>query len=240
MKKLVMAVLITATTIATTVNAQPPVPGAPPPPDGRGMRRPRDGQLQQATQFQGSVLRMGINDDYVYDGFYILSGSDSLRVNFPPHLGTQIVPLVKNGANVTVSGVLDYPPYGGRVVRMISVTAGGKTVYDAPPATPPVPPVETFVSASGKIVSAQTGRRDGQLNGFMLDNNTILRVPPPSAYQLSSVAQNGATVSYTGMQKSAKQGEAASANYTIVRCNTITVNGQQYIVGGPGGPGPGR
>lgn len=236
MKKLVMAVLITAATIATA-NAQPPAPGAPRPgPGGPGMAPPPPmRQLQQVSQFQGRVVRMNVNDDYVYDGFYMLNGSNSLLVKFPPHLGNQIVPVVKKSANVTVSGTLNYPPFGGKELRMVSLTAGGQTIYNAPPAIVSVPPVETFVNGSGKISGTPTDR-EGRVNGFKLDNTTILRVPPDVAYQLTTLSQNGATVAYTGMQKQVQPGEVASANYKIIHCNTITINGQQYMVGRPGGP----
>lgn len=230
MKKLVMAMLITAAAITTTVNAQPPKPG------GRDMQPPhppRDEHLQPVSQFQGSVVKMSTNDDYVYDGFYMLNGSDSLLVKFPPHLGNQIAPLVKNGANVTVSGTLNYPSFGGKEIRMVSLTANGNTIYDAPPSRAPVLPAETFVKGSGKISATQTDR-EGRLNGFILDNKTILHIPPQVAAQIDAMAKTGAGIDYTGMQKTAKQGEVMAADYTIVHCNTITVNGQQYAVEGPG------
>lgn len=229
MKKSLIAALITTATIATTASAQPPIPNAngmqpPPPPPA-----PPAGQLQQVSQFKGNIVKMNTNDDYVYDGCYIVNTGDSLLVKFPPHLGAQIVPLVQNGASVTISGIIDSPPFGVKEIRMVSLTANGKTVYDTPPATPPVPGNETFVNGGGKITAIQ---RDpaGNANGCLLDNNIILRMPPFAMNQLSNAVQNGATVSYTGTKKQAQPGEVTSGNYTIVHCSTITVNGQQYLV----------
>lgn len=234
MKTLVMAML-TAATIATTVNAQPPAPevaGKMPPNVGRerGMRPlPAGEELQQVTTFEGKAIKMIANDDYMYDGFYMLNGSDTLQVKFPPHLGSEITALVKSGTNVTGNGVLHNPPLGGKEIRMVSLTANGKTIIDVPPAITPTPPVEKFVQGDGKITSLQSDR-EGRVKGFIVDNKTILRIPPHVAMQLGSMAQTGVAIAFTGMHHAAKQGEVAAADYTIIHCNTITVNGRQYLV----------
>lgn len=199
----------------------------------RGMGPRAKQALQPVTTYQGKVVKMSTNNDYVYDGFYILSGSDSILVKFPPHLGSQVTSAVKTGSPVSVNGVLHAPPFGGQEIRMVSITANGQTISDMPQATATTPPVETFVKGNGKITCLQTDR-EGRTNGFILDNKTVLHIPPQVAMQLRTMAANGTVIAYTGMQKTAKQGEVASANYNIVHCNTITVNGQQYLVGGPG------
>jgi hypothetical protein len=224
MKKLIMSVLMLTTIIAITY-AQPPAPpqpGAPPAPRGRE-------QLQQVTAFNGNAKGLVANDDYVYDGFYMQAGQDSLLVKFPPHLGTQIANAVKSGKQITVNGTLEYPPFCGKEVRMVSVIINGQTIYDAPPANSPTPPADNFVRSNGKITGTQTDR-EGKVNGLIIDNKTILRVPPHIAYQLTDIAKNGSAVEYSGMQKQPATGEILSNDFKIVRCNTISINGQQYLI----------
>jgi hypothetical protein len=219
MKKIIMAVLIMTATISTTAYAQPP---APPQPLGRD-------QLQQVATFNGNVKGLAANDDYVYDGFYMQAGQDSLLVKFPPHMGTQITNAVKSGKQITVNGTLGYPPFGGKEVRMVSIIINGQIIYDAPPANPPTPPADNFVRGNGKLTGTQTDR-EGRVNGLVLDNKTILRVPPHIAYQLADIAKNGSAVEYSGMQKQPGQGEVIANDLKIVQCNTISINGQQYLV----------
>jgi len=195
----------------------------------------RHHHLQQMTTIQGKVVKFEVNHDYVYNGFYLNTGSESILVKFPPHMGSQIVGAVKTNSDVTVNGVLDYSPFGDRELRMESLTANGKIIYNYPPSHPPVPPVENFVSNSGKVISQQVDRK-GRLIGLIVDNNTILRIPRHVGYQLGNMLQNGTNVTYTGLQKQPKDGEVKSANYTIVHCRTININGQEYFLGGPGKP----
>lgn len=117
---------------------------------------------------------------------------------------------------------------GEKEVRMINLTSGSNTITDT--TTPPaMPPVETYITGKGKITQLQTNR-EGMVNGLVVDNKTILRVPPPVAIQLNTIAQKNASIAYTGMKKASNRGEVSAADYTIVNCKTIMVNGQQYIV----------
>lgn len=229
--------------IVVITNAQQPVPNGnngiqpPPPPPGkeRGMRPlpTPDQQLQKVATYQGKVVKMSANDDYLYDGFYLLTNGDSLLVKFPPHLGSQITGAVKTGSAVSVNGVLHIAPMGEKEIRMLSLTSGKNIITDTalPAATPPL---ETYITGNGKITKLQTDR-EGRIKGFIVDDKTILHIRPHVATQLGTIAQTGAGIAYTGTKKANKQGEVSTADYTIVHCNTITVNGQQYVVGGPGG-----
>ncbi len=207
-----------------TVNAQP---GPPPPPPGGGI--PPPGALQAVSTYQGKVVKMAVNDDFVYDGFYILDNGDSVLVHFPPHLGTKITAVIKVGSSVSVNGVLNTAPLGEKEIRMVNITAGGETIADTGGPTNDIPTAETYVSANGKITQLQTNR-EGEVIGVIVDSRTILRIPPHIARQLSNALAVNAGISYTGMQKPVNNGESVAAGYKIVRCKTITVNGQQYVV----------
>lgn len=51
---------------------------------------------------------------------------------------------------------------------------------------------------SGKVAAALHGMR-GELNGAVLENGTVLRMPPPEAERLQSFLQQGQTVAVRGV-----------------------------------------
>lgn len=199
MRKLALAALfISVLTAGSNVFAQ--VPGPPVGPklarpieNGRGQRppfgiRPTPGEpgLHVVSTMTGKVVKPQANDNFVFDGFYIISGGDSLLVKFPAHMGSQISPLAKTGSQITVSGVSENPRFGTSEMRMVSITSAGKTLTDNPPATPITPEQETTVTGNGKVSSLQTDR-EGNVNGVFLDNKTVLR-SPPSIRQITAAA----------------------------------------------------
>lgn len=220
--KVTLTIVLTLLSIYAMAQPGRPRPLAGPPPP------PREG-LQAVSTYQGKVIRLVTNDDYVYEGFYILSNNDSLLVKFPLHLGTQVVAAVKQGTTVSVNGVYNIAPLGEKEIMMISINANGKEIVDAGPPTPETTPAETYVSGSGNISQLQTNR-EGEKTGLLVNGKTILRIPPHVAWKLSDLLQKNAAVSYTGMKKANNNGEASSGGYTVVHCKTITVNGQQYLI----------
>ena len=242
MKKLALAALfISGLTAGSNVFAQ--VPGPPVGPKlagpiekGPGQRpplgiRPAPGEpgLRTVNTVTGKVVKLQANDDFVFDGFYMISGSDSLLVKFPAHMGSQISPVAKPGSQITVSGVSENQGSGTKEMRMVSITAGGKTLTDNPPATPITPAQESTVTGNGKVTSLQTDR-EGNVNGAFIDNKAVLRFPPHVSAQLGNTLTKGSAISYSGSQKNKEQGEILLEDNKVIRCNTITVNGQQYLV----------
>lgn len=184
------------------------------------------GQLKQVATYSGIVTEWALNDDFVYDGLYLKTGETTLFVKFPPHLGQQIRSL---GNNISVNGVLRYTPEGRQELKMVSVTANGQTIYDQKPAPRAVPQQESFITGNAKMKQIQINKR-GEACGYILDNGVVLRIPPHIALQLSQMVQVGSTIGYTGIEKELKDGHVQAQNYKIVRSQTISVNGTQYIV----------
>jgi hypothetical protein len=143
MKKIMTGVMLTMALLASVdMYAQGP--------PGPKLRRPGPGgALQPVTAFQGTVTRLSANDDDIYDGFYLRTAQDSMLVKFPAHLGAQITSLTKTGSTVTVNGTLEYPPFGGKEVRMVSLAIKGQTIYDTPPAAPVTPPADNPAHSAG-------------------------------------------------------------------------------------------
>ena len=242
MKKLALAALIiSGLTAGSNVFAQ--VPGPPVGPklagpleNGPVQRpplgiRPAPGEpgLRIVSAVTGKVVKLQASDDFVFDGFYMISGGDSLLVRFPAHMGSQISPLAKPGSQITVSGVSEPLGFGTSEMRMVSITSAGKTLTANQPAIPLASAQETLVTANGKVTSLQTDR-EGNVNGVFIDNKTVLRFPPHVSAQLGNTLAKGSAISYSGSQKNKEQGEILLEDYKVIRCNTITVNGQQYLV----------
>lgn len=217
--------------LVSAAMAQPPVPKDDRGPNGGpGVPAPPKAQaLQEVTTFAGKVAKLVANNDYVYDGFYLLAGSDSMLVKFSPHLGSQLTKVASVGSSITLNGVANTSPSSRKEIRMVSLTAGGQTISNTLPPVAVISVTETTVTGSGKVSHMQANL-EGKVSGFLLDNNTILRIPPAVSDQLSGLVQNGTSVSYTGSKKQLKTGEVATADYIIVRCTTLTVNGKQYLV----------
>lgn len=211
-------------TISALIFGQPPAPRR-----GPGMPPAPYMSLQEVSSVSGKVVKLAANDDFVYDGFYIINSGDSLLVKFPPHMGAQITRAAAVGTNVTVKGVQQVSPEGRKEMHMVSLMAGGQSYMDSPPTAMPAPQAEEAISGSGKITAVQTGAM-GEARGLVIDGKTILHVPPHVAAQLSSALQPGSQISYTGNKKAVNSGEAMSGSYTIVRTTTLTVNGKQYLV----------
>jgi hypothetical protein len=241
MKKLALATLfICGLTAGSNVFAQVPGPAegpklAGPIEKGPKQRPPHAGQpapgegLRVVSTVTGKVVKLKANDDFAFDGFHMISGSDSLLVKFPAHMGSQISPIAKPGSQITVSGVSENQGSGTKEMRMVSIITGGKTLTDNPPAAPTTPVQETTVTGNGKVTSLQTDR-EGRVNGVFIDNKTVLRFPPHISGQMGNTIAKGAAIAYSGSQKNKEQGEILLEDYKVIRCSTITVNGQQYLV----------
>lgn len=208
---------------AAGINAQAPVPPKGPDP---GMEKPKPGPLREITTLSGTVSKMSANDDFVYDGFYLNARGGSVLVKFPPHLGSQMMALAKQGGQISVKGFEEVAPNGEKTFRMKSVTANGKTVEDTPPAVPQAPPQETFTTGSGTVTDLQKNR-EGHTVGIFVDD-TLLKMPPHVFEKLGTSLVKGAKVSFTGAKKPENSGEAAERKFNIVRAGTVSINGKEY------------
>jgi len=206
---------------------------AQPEPPQRLLRKPGPPEaaapsLQQVTTFTGTVNEWINNDDYVYDGFYLQTTAGKLLVKFAPHMGAQIVKAIKTGNTVSVNGTSSVNPEGIREIHMVTIMANGQTITDVPPAAPIAPEDAGAINGKGKITGLRLDK-EGRVNGFVVDSKIILKTPPHIAAQLNALLTTGSDISFTGIKKQGNNGEAMADNYSIVHCQTITINGTQYL-----------
>ncbi len=190
-------------------------------------RGPKDKGLEQLTTVSGTVVEWTYNDDFVYDGLNLLSENNRRYfVKFPPHLGEQMMSV---GKVLTVNGVLKYNREGEEELKLMDATGNGKTIYDQKPQPRAIPVQETFVNDNSEIAEVQINKH-GDACGYIMKNGTILKIPPHVARQLMEMVKPGDMIGYTGVLKRLKEGHVQSQDYQIVRCQTISVNGTQYVV----------
>ncbi|TWP26682.1 hypothetical protein ETU08_11135 [Apibacter muscae] len=184
--------------------------------------------LQKINPISGNVKEWVFNQDFVYDGFYLETNAEKYLVKFPIHLGAELRNSISNNP-IVVQGVVKYSPLGEKEIELVSLKTPNKVIYNLPPETPTNVLEKKFVNNSGKIKEVQINEM-GDPIGFILEDRTVLRLPKHLSKQLSNLAPQGSTISYTGIEKSKDNGEAYYNNYSVVRCNTITIGEDQYLI----------
>jgi hypothetical protein len=211
MKTKLKALLIAtaaAGTVAGGVLAQTPPARTAPPPIAAPLAPAQPAfDLSQLPATRGTVKYFTLTPRGDVDGFILADGT---QVHVPPHLSTQLVAAVRLGDAVTVRGLR---AAAVPMVAALSVTgdASRQTVVDtgppggpghgpggrAPGAPPPPPPGGPAAGppseVSGKILAVLHGPR-GEANGAMLEDGTVLRLPPPEAARLTATLASGQMV----------------------------------------------
>jgi hypothetical protein len=174
-----------------TAQPAPPRPNDPPPAATGEIY-----DLQQLPATKGTVSRYTLTPRGDVDGLILADGTE---VHFPPHLSTQLVYAIKPGDAVTVRGLkaLNAP-----LVAAIAITndATGNTVVDNGPVAGPGPGpggARQAMSLQGRVQMSLHGPR-GELNGAMLEDGTIMRLPPPEAERLAPLLMPGQAIIVQG------------------------------------------
>jgi hypothetical protein len=222
-----------------SIAQQPPTPPAPP---TQTLATPLY-DPQQLPAYKGQVQLFTLTPRGDIDGFVL---SDGMEVKTPPHLSTEIAYSVKPGDAITIHGLkaASLP-----LIQATSVTvdASGKTIVDNGPdgaiQTPPPPPPITGPAQNGPAADqAQTQGRvrmalhgpRGEVNGALLEDGTILRLPPHMAASLSAALQPGQTIFFSGTDRVTALGK-------VLDVTGIGTAPNQLMPVGPDGPrGPGR
>ena len=143
----------------------------------------------QLPETRGTVRQYTLTPRGDVDGLILTDGTE---VKLPPHLTGQIVFAVRPGDAVSIRGLR------ARAIPLIDATsitnvATGKSVVDNGP-----PDRAGYEQAfSGRIASTLHGKR-GEVNGALLEDGTVLRLPPPEAERLESWLRSGQMVSVRG------------------------------------------
>ena len=196
----------------------------------------------QLPAVQGKVAEYSLTPRGDVDGLILADGTE---VHLPPHLGTQLVYAVKPGDEVTVRGLK------ARAIAMVQAMSvkndtTGNTVTDNGAGGPPGPHnAQQALSATGRIKAQLHGPR-GDLNGTLLADGTIIRLPPPEAERLASTLTVGASLTVQGSGIEGPLGRVIearsigpdSAHLTQVAFPTPPPGHRPPLSGGPDAPPP--
>jgi hypothetical protein len=143
----------------------------------------------QLPETRGTVKQYTLTPRGDVDGLILTDGTE---VKLPPQLTGQMVFAVRPGDAVSIRGLR------ARAIPLIdasSITnvATGKSVVDNGP--PDRGGYEQ--SFSGRVASTLHGKR-GEVNGALLEDGTVLRLPPPEAERLERWLRPGQMVSVRG------------------------------------------
>ena len=201
--------------------------------------------LSQLPAIKGKVAQYTLTPRGDVDGLVLDNGTE---VHFPPHLSTQLVYAVRPGDTVTIHGL---KAQALPMVQAMSITsdASGQTVVDTGP--PAGGPGRRGPDAGGQPLQVQGQVKEqlhgprGDLNGVLLQDGTIVRLPPPEAQRLAAQLAPGQQIYAQGHGTVSPLGKALAAQ-------SIGPNQSQAVAlqtpppprhghgpaGGPGGPGP--
>lgn len=219
--------------------------------------------LSQLPATHGTVRYFTLTPRGDVDGFILADGT---QVHVPPHLSTQLVAAVRLGDAVTVRGlraaavpmiaamsvtgdasgqtVVDTGPPGGpgRGPRDApdrgpgGPPPGGRGPAGMAPPPPPAGPASGPPSeVSGKVLAVLHGPR-GEANGAILEEGTVLRLPPPEAARLTAMLAPGQTVVAQGPGIANNLGRMIDVR-AIGPSHDQLVQIQAPPPRGPGGPG---
>lgn len=189
-----------------------PGPGPEPRPRPKAERRFEEGEAMIKGRVE--VLLKNRHDDV--DGLQL---DDGTKVHFPPHIGEKIVDWIKAGDQVEVRGRKEARPRGEVVFEASRIESGGKSITvdrPGPPPPPPPPPPpgapkakrgpEEPMNASGTVKEYAKNPR-GDVDGLVLDDGTVVKVPPHQGRELQGLVGPGDRVRVEGHRHETPRGE---------------------------------
>jgi hypothetical protein len=231
--------------IADFASAQP-MPPQPPAAPLAATSPPAPGvpayDLQQLPETRGTLLRFTLTARGDLDGFLLADGT---QVHLPPHLSALLAVVVRPGDQVAVRG---YRSPTAPLVLAAAVTDSttNQTVVDQGPAAPgfgPPPPPPPGVPTPGAQQTSVSGRVEtplygpaGDLNGAVLADGTIVRLPPPTAYQSASLLATRQTIVVQGWALNTPFGRVVDAQAIGPTSEQMTSVTQPLAPGAPIAP----
>lgn len=188
-------------------------------------------KIQEVFTFTGKITDWHYNEDFIYDGFYLLQKEqDTILVRFDKTLGEKIRSIEND---VTVRATIIKDSSGNtRFLNLVNIQGKGETVYcngtynhiymstDS----------EDFRKGKGRIKEFRYGKDGETITGFILDNNVALLIDSKMLRQIPESVEISKTIEYTGIATKHKKGQIKAKDYIVIHCQTITIDGKQYLV----------
>jgi hypothetical protein len=170
----------------------------------------------QLPAYTGRLQQFTLTPRGDIDGLIL---SDRTEVKTPPHLSTAIAYSVKPGDTVRIHGLR---AAALPLIQAVSITdqANGQTILDSGPPAPgappprgpgagpppprpavgsgPATPLPGLTEAQGRVRMSLHGPQ-GEVNGALLEDGTVLRLPPPAAATYTTWLQPGQSIVAEGI-----------------------------------------
>ncbi|SFJ59887.1 OB-fold nucleic acid binding domain-containing protein [Planctomicrobium piriforme] len=192
-------------------------------------------QMEGEEMLSGKVTELLKNDHDDVDGLLLDNG---LQIHFPPHIGRKVVELVGKGDRVEVEGRKETLPRGEVVFEARRIESQGETIMVDRPAPPRGPKgkgrFEKPMNADGVISEMHENHR-GDIDGFLLEDETEVKFPPHLSAELQELVQAGDEVRVEGRRHVTPHGDVHLHADRII----AVASGKTLERDEPGaGPGP--
>ena len=168
---------------------------------------------RQFPETRGVVQQFTLTPRGDIDGLILADGTE---VKTPPHLSTQIAYAVRLGDSVTIHGLRAAALPLVKAVSIADDQTGRTIVDDGPPGPRPDrrPPPDAgprglelgLAEIRGRVRTTLHGP-EGDVNGALLDDGTILRLPPREAARFTELLQPGKTLAARGRENKTAVGK---------------------------------
>jgi hypothetical protein len=185
----------TALSVAVAVAAGAAIAQTPPPPPATPVLPTYD--AAQLPAVKGKVAQYTLTPRGDVDGLIL---DDGTQVQIPPPFSTQIVFAIKPGDAVTIHGL---KARAVPMVQAMSVTNDASNVtvtlsgFGGPGMGPHGRGRGQTIEDSGRVKAQLHGPR-GELNGALLEDGTVVHLPPPEAERLAATLAVGQTIYASG------------------------------------------
>ena len=169
----------------------------------------------QLPAMRGKVSQYTLTPRGDVDGLIL---DDGLEVQVSPRVSTELVYAVRPGESVTIHGL---KAHATPMMMAMSVTndATGVTVVTEGIHRGHRRDDDAAIEAQGRI-KAQLHDTDGEMDGVLLQDGTVVRVPPPEAQRLSAQLAIGQTIYASGAGDVGVLGRVVAANLLGTAKNT--------------------
>lgn len=144
----------------------------------------------QLPEVKGVVRQYSLSPRGDVDGVILKDGTE---VHVPPHLGVQIVSAIKPDDPVAIRGLKARAVAMIDAVQLRNETTGQTVVDNGPEAGSDA----AIVTVSARVAQPLHGRR-GEVNGALLEDGTIIRMPPHEAARHAALLVPGGALTVAG------------------------------------------
>lgn len=188
--------------------------------------KPKHGKkLEETHSFRGKITNWVHNNDYLYDGFNLKSvDNQDILVKFPPWMANDILEM--GTQNINIEGI--FKKHKNELI-LTKISNGKHKVLTRNRMKYREKIEHKRVKGKGILQDIRLNKK-GDPDAYILDNNTLLKIPTHVFKQLKNIIPLHTMLEYEGIKKTIQNGEVQAKNVDIIHAQSITVNGTKYYI----------